>query len=237
LAIRQIIYKDNLFKISYEILNNGKERDIIFLHGWGSSKLLMKNVFEKSFKDFRHIYIDLVGFGESENPAFPLSTKDYKDILEILFKELKIYKNTIIGHSFGGKVATLLNPEHLVLLSSAGIPTQKSFEVKIKIALFKIFKKIGLSFLKNIFVSRDGKNLSKTMYETFKNVVDEDFKENFSKRDLKTTIFWGKDDLATPLTSGETIHSLIKNSRFYPLSGDHFFFINHKELIENILIK
>ena len=69
------------------------------------------------------------------------------------------------------------------------------------------------------------------MYETFKNVVDEEFESNFTRYEGKALLFWGKDDTATPLWSGEKIHKLIANSQFYPLDGDHFFFTKHAKFI------
>ena len=74
--------------------------------------------------------------------------------------------------------------------------------------------------------------MSKTMYETLKNVVNEDFRDIFSALSLQNAlIFWGKDDRATSLKSGELIHSLVKNSKFYPLAGDHFFFLQSADFI------
>ena len=76
------------------------------------------------------------------------------------------------------------------------------------------------------------------MYEILKLVVNEDFTENFkSVNSAKTLIFWGKDDTATHLESGEKIHALIKNSKFYPFDGDHFFFIKNGEFIAETIEK
>ena len=73
--------------------------------------------------------------------------------------------------------------------------------------------------------------MSHEMYETFKNVVDEDFEDSFAKSKSKALCFWGKEDTATPLYTGEKIAGLIANSQFYPLDGDHFFFLQHKDFI------
>jgi pimeloyl-ACP methyl ester carboxylesterase len=73
--------------------------------------------------------------------------------------------------------------------------------------------------------------MSHEMYETFKNVVDEDFEGSFAKSQSKALCFWGKEDTATPLYTGEKIAELIENSAFYPLDGDHFFFLTHKDFI------
>ncbi len=73
------------------------------------------------------------------------------------------------------------------------------------------------------------------MYEIFKSVVDENFRPIFKKVTSKTLIFWGKEDIATPLSSGKEISKIIKQSSFYPLYGDHFFFIKNSKFITKVL--
>lgn len=224
MAQKEIVYKDNIFKISYEILNPDLKNTAVILHGWGANKEIMKAYFNKL--EFKQIYIDLPGFGKSES-EITLDSFDYAKILEIFLSNFSF--DTIIGHSFGGKIATLLKPKNLILLSSAGILEPKPLSVKFKIRLAKFVKKIGLNL--NFLVSKDGACLNDLMYETFKNVVKEDFSEIFKNTTSNTLIFWGKDDKAVSLRAGKKINSLIKNSKFYPLEGDHFFFIKQNKFI------
>ena len=154
-------------------------------------------VFSENFKDFRQIYIDMPGFGKSPNP-YVLTTFDYAKVIDTFLKELNIKKDIIIGHSFGGKVATLLKPDLLVLLASAGIVMPKPFSVRVKIKTYKFFKNIGLSKFRKFFVSNDAKGMSENMYETFKNVVDEDFSDIFANYKGKVLIFGGEEDTAVP---------------------------------------
>ena len=140
-----------------------------------------------------------------------------------------------MGHSFGGKVATLLNTKCLVLLSSAGIVTVKPWSIKIKIATFKLLKPLGFAKIRQLFIAPDAKDMSYEMYETFKNVVDEDFEDSFSNSKSRALCFWGEEDTATPLYTGEKIANLIDNSEFYPLDGDHFFFLKHAKFIEQTI--
>ena len=236
MATKEVRYKEKTFPISYKIANPNKKRDFIVLHGWGSNKEIMHNTFKNGLLEYRHIYIDLPGFGKSLNDEV-LTTSDYKKILDIFLKELNSKKEIIAGHSFGGKVATLLEPEILVLLSSAGIPVKKSLKVKAKITAFKMLKKMGFGGLYKLFATKDVKGMKKNMYETLKNVVDEDFSDIFRTFNSKTLIFWGKEDKTTPLICGETINRLIQGSQFFPLPGDHFFFVNNSEKILKILSK
>jgi pimeloyl-ACP methyl ester carboxylesterase len=221
------------------LLDLDKSKTIAFLHGWGDSKELMIQAFGKKFPDFKHIYIDLIGFGESSKPLKGLDTFEYSKIIQHFLNEIQISNNIIIGHSFGGKIATLLNPKILILLASAGIVPKKPFLVKSKIFLYKLFKRLPFFKIKNFFVSKDAKGLSQVMYETFKNVVDEDFTKIFQNRQGETYILWGQDDRATPLESGKIIHKLISKSVLIIFKGDHFFFLNNSDevakSISNIL--
>jgi len=232
LAKKKILYRDGEFEVSYDILNFSQDKSIIFLHGWGSSRTIMKRVFSPFFSDYKQLYIDLIGFGDSGEPPFPLDSYSYRDIIELFLKEVGFKKEIIVGHSFGGKLATLLKPKNLILLSSAGIIEEKPLLVKFKIAISKLLKYFGLSKLRNLFIANDGKNLSKNMYETFKSVIQEDFQNEFrAVKSENSLIFWGEDDTATSMESGEKIHKLIPNSKLFRLDGDHFFFSKHREFI------
>ncbi|MCX6061177.1 MAG: alpha/beta hydrolase [Campylobacterales bacterium] len=236
MAVKSFLYKGNGFAISYEILNPVQKRDIVFLHGWGSSKGLMKQAFAKTLHDFRHIYIDMPGFGSSSCDV-ALTTEDYAAILELLLHEISASKEIILGHSFGGKVATLLNPDFLVLVASAGILVPKPFKIRAKIAIFKVLKFTGLTSLRRFFVAPDAVGMSETMYQTFKNVVNEDFSEHFKAFKKKALLCFGKADTATPLWTGEVIKTLIADSRLVAYEGDHYFLFKEGKLIADEIEK
>jgi pimeloyl-ACP methyl ester carboxylesterase len=226
MALKSIQYKQHTFDISYEIVNPQAQVDLIILHGWGSNKNLMKQSFGEYMDGFRHIYIDLPGFGNS-TCSMALTTADVARIVELFMIHINAQKDIIMGHSFGGKVALVLEPKILVLVASAGIYIDKPLKIKAKIALFKLFKLLGLSKFRSLFVADDAKELSEYMYQTFKNVVNEDFSDEFSKYEGRALLFWGKEDSATPLSSAKKMHELIKDSRLEVYDGDHYFFMKH----------
>ena len=234
MAVKEVKYGGKIYRISYETLNPAHKDVALFLHGWGANKEIMKKAFGAYFKDFRHVYVDMPGFGASSMHG-ALATKDYAKIMKSFLDELGANPKIIFGHSFGGKVATLLNPQYLALLSSAGIVAKKPLWVRFKIALFKFLKLFGLGFLYKFFATKDVKGMSKTMYETLKNVVDEDFSSKFADFGGKAFVFWGEEDKATPLKSGERVSRLIKNSEFHALKGDHFFFLLHARYIDGVV--
>lgn len=234
MAIREISYLAKTYKISYEIKNPDKEKSILIIHGWGANKEIMIKAFSSCFNEFKQIYIDLPGFGKS-NIFYELDSIKYAKIIQVFLSSLKLKPDIIMGHSFGGKIATLLRPKNLVLLSTAGIVEEKPFIVKFKIKLYKFLKIFGFAGLYKLFATKDVAGMSRVMYDTLKNVVDEDFREIFSKTKAKTLIFWGEGDKAVSLESGKTINRLIKNSEFFPLAGDHFFFLIHSKFISDTI--
>lgn len=256
MAITNLTYKNAEFSLSYELLNLDKEPILLIMHGWGANKELMKSAFKDKFKAYKHLYIDLCGFGKSSAPL-ALTSFDYAAILKLFLAEKKLLPSIMMGHSFGGKICALLsssdlnsllsakssenaplnlenlpcvssNLRALIFLSSAGILKSKSLKVRLKIKLTKTLQRLGLKGFGKFFASKDAHNLSPLMYETFKNVVDEDFSEIFSQIHTPSYLFWGESDTATPLASGKKMHALIQNSQFYPLKGDHFFFLDPK---------
>ena len=230
MASKEVNYKNHSFQLSYALVNPTQEKVLLVLHGWGSNKEIMKQAFGKTLPQYKHIDLDMPGFGKSNNDIV-LTTEDYGHIVQLFLEALGITPTIAMGHSFGGKVSTLLHTPCLVLLSSAGVVTEKPWSIKLKIATVKFLKPLGMTFIRDMFKSKDVENMSHEMYETFKNVVDEDFEDSFAKSKSKALCFWGKDDTATPLYTGEKIAGLIANSQFYPLDGDHFFFLQHKYFI------
>ncbi len=227
MARRSLQYDGRTWDISYEVLNPSAERTVVFLHGWGADKGLMKQAFGATLPTFRHVYVDLPGFGNSTAPK-PLTTEDYAEIMELFLAQIDANrKEVIVGHSFGGKVATLLQPQLLVLIASAGIVWPKPLKVRAKIAAFKLLKGLGLSKFRSLFVADDAKTLDPVMYETFKTVVDEDLTERFRAFEGRALLCWGDADTATPLRSAEKIAALIRNSRLAVFDGDHYFFLKH----------
>ncbi|STQ87108.1 alpha/beta hydrolase [Helicobacter muridarum] len=234
MAQKNIQYEDCTLRIAYSIIDNQANKNMLFLHGWGSNKEIMRTAFSKYFKNFNHIYVDLPHFGGSEALVF-LDTYGYAKVINEFLNHISINGvagcDVVVGHSFGGKVALLLQKE-IILLSSAGILLPKSLKIKLKILFAKLAKILGIraSFLR----ADDAKGLSPIAYEIFKCVVGEDFYEEYANFYKKATIFWGKDDKATPLKSFQIICSIMPSAKSYVLDGDHYFFLQQAREIDRL---
>ncbi len=231
MAVKSVAYGGITYDISYELKNTTCKKDMAVLHGWGSNKELMRGALEGILSEYRHIYIDMPGFGASSNPSV-LTTHEYALILKEFLDALNFSGDIVLGHSFGGKVATLLNPELLVLVASSGILLPKPLSVKIKISLFKLLKACGLQRFRALFVAEDAATLSPHMYETFKQVVNEDFSSSFAAFKGKTLLCFAHSDTATPLYTAYAIEGLMDDARVAEFEGDHYFFMSASHRLE-----
>ena len=100
---------------------------LVFLHGYGGrARQWQYQLHEFSFSN-RVIALDLRGHGKSDKPEGGYSMAQIQEDLEIALDELQLEKPfVLVGHSFGGAVATeyaVAHPdqvEQLVLVATAG---------------------------------------------------------------------------------------------------------------------
>ena len=223
------------FELAYELTGPIEGDKVLMLHGWGANKELMLKAFGPHAHSWRTLYLDLPGFGKSSEPKEGLDSEGYLQIVRAFLAAVDFDPKVVVGHSFGGKIATLLEPELLVLLASAGIPKTKSLRVRLKIALAKVLRPLKSHWVRKLLMTQDAQGYSEVMYATLKRVVDEDFSARFAARNKPTLICWGQNDTATPLASGLRLRALIPASGWFVFEGDHFFFLSHaKKIVEQI---
>lgn len=173
------------------------------------------------------------GFGKSPfNPNLK-NSYHYADLIYLWIKKRKISNVVLIGHSFGGKVASLVAIRYphllkgLILISSSGIPHPRfyySFLPFIKKTPF--FHKF-----RNLFLSRDYKEAG-IMLPVFKNIVKEDLRNDFARIKTPTLILWGEDDKELSVQDAYIIKSLVKGSCVKIVKGaGHFPFLDNPKKI------
>ncbi|MEA5618297.1 alpha/beta hydrolase [Cronbergia sp. UHCC 0137] len=108
----------------------GKGTPVVFLHGAWNDSSEWVSVME-SLAEYCHCFaIDLLGFGESENPKIHHSVDLQVECLADFLKALKLEKVYLVGHSLGGWIGasySLKYPEQisgLVLLAPEGVEVE-----------------------------------------------------------------------------------------------------------------
>lgn len=216
-------------------------KTLVFLHGWQQNKKSFLSLVPFLHNKYRLYFLDLPGFGQSEYDVSCHNSNDFACRIEEWLKEKKLNKVILVGHSFGGKVSTIIaskNPNivsKLILIGSAGIPSKKDNWLKIAEKFrFPVIEKIAKPLYIKLFASRDYKEAGKLL-EVFKTVVKEDLSSIFGFLKLPVLIIWGRGDNELDLADGERINRLIPGSKFVVTEGGHFpFWDNPKEVAEII---
>lgn len=205
-----------------------KNYTIILLHGWNQTKESM-SCFEKIFtKYYEVLNINLLKLSKK-------NTYDFADYINDLHEQIKDKKNLIlIGHSFGGKLASLYASKYEVeklILIAPSTYIKKSLKVRLKIYFYKIFKCLKINKYFNSFQSNDYKILNGKEKETFNNIVKNIKKTELKNIISKTLIIGFKDDKQVNYKNLKYLKKLINGSTLTLYKGDHFAYFNYLEEI------
>ncbi|NMC68348.1 MAG: alpha/beta hydrolase [Spirochaetales bacterium] len=236
----------NIENIYY--IRKGKGKKVLLLHGWQSNSNSFKIVFEYLIKNFDVIAIDFPGFGNSPNPPLDWGIYEYANIVYNFIKYHNFYPCSLIGHSFGGRVALILGsnfPEiidKIILVDSAGIKPKRKIKYYYKIYRYKILKYFTKFYCK--FFNKDFESLilrvkqklkikgsldyenSKELKNIFIKVVNQDLSKEAKKITKPTLIVWGENDKETPLYMAKKLNKYIKDSGIVLLeNAGHYSFL------------
>lgn len=230
--------------IYYQKLGRGK--NLILLHGWGHDVSSFWGLVDLLKNQFTIWLIDLPGFGRSELPKKAFDTKDYAQILAAFIKKNDIKNLTILGHSFGGKVAIKLARNYpklvskLILIGSSGIKPDPSVKRLLIYPLAKIVHYLipDIFNLKTIIrkkfyrkIESDYENAGLMKISLMK-TLKEDLTDDLSHIKTESLLIWGEKDRAVPLKYGKKIYQLIENSKLVVLEEmGHFLHIHNPERV------
>lgn len=210
----------------------------MYLHGWGSNGGIFQPVAEQ-LPSYANYLVDFVGFGQSDKPPIEgWTVLDYaNDVLSFL-DEQDLQHVTIVGHSFGCRVAMVLASLHpnrvgkLLLVAPAGL-RKPSFRRLCKVARYKIHKFLcEMGLCQNItahYGSADYNACEDCIKNTFVKVVNQDLSVFAKKIVCPTLIINGNKDTQTPLKHAQNLQKLIKTSSLVEIDGDHFAFFRHPQ--------
>lgn len=233
--------------VHYQILGERGSR-VLLLHGWGCDLSLMQNL--GSFLSREHIVllIDFPGHGESGRPPEPWGVPEYAECLEELLQHLDFTPCSVIAHSFGCRVATLLAAEKPVLFTkmiftgAAGIRPKQTEAAKKRSEQYRRLKgycetirkvpglrNAGASLenkLRRKFGSPDYNALDDEMRKTFVKVINQDLTDYYQRIRQSTLLVWGDEDTETPLWMGREMEKLIPDAGLVILEGGtHYAFL------------
>ena len=209
-----------------------EKKDLLFLHGYLSSKDSFSYQIPFFEKDFNVHAIDLKGFGKNSGMEYPYSLDDYCKEVEEYIKTNKLVKPCVVAHSFGGRIAIKLSAKKdvfskMVLTGSAGLKPKRSFRYRLKRLGFTMLKPFVKKERLSRFYSKDYLALSPVMRESFKKIVNEHLDGCLEKINTSTLIVFGSLDKETPTYMAKKLNDGIRKSKLIIIDGaGHFCFID-----------
>lgn len=218
--------------IHYYVSGPASGAPIVLIHGLGGRSEDFVNLTPFLEKNGYRVYTpDLLGFGQSEEPTdASYSIQDQADLIVDFFDTVGLRRADLGGWSMGGWIAQKVAVDHpervtrLILMDSAGLKVPPAWNTE----LFTPKNPAELAQLNALltpdphpipgFMAQDilrvsasyswvvRRALSSMM--TARDVMDDDL----SSLRMPVLILWGKLDRITPLSEGQTIHSLIPQS-------------------------
>jgi pimeloyl-ACP methyl ester carboxylesterase len=165
--------------------------------------------------------LDLAGFGSSPPPTVATGAAGYAADLATLLEEIGAGALIVVGHSFGGRVATVLAGErpdlvsHLVLTGVPLLRSGSSARSPLAYRLLRAGAKRGLvsnarlERARQRYGSADYRAASGVMREVLVNVVNEDYERELTQSRAGVDLVWGANDSVVPVSVAERALELL----------------------------
>jgi len=235
---KQIVFskqsEENQFDNNF--LNNKSLNSILFLHGWGGNKFSFQQTINLLKNQFNILSITM----PTTTPTTSVwNMFDYVQLVENILSLHNIENPIIVCHSFGCRVAMLLNKKikilKTIITGGAGIKKENIF-----LKIIKNNNKILLESKKNQYLfkkiaSTDYKYLSKQNKKTFQNIVNLNLKF-ITKFKSPILLFWGTNDKDTPLWIAKKLKKQ-NNATLIKTKSDHFAYLKEKSKFHHEVLK
>ena len=215
----------------FEVFGEG-DKAIVYLHGWGCDGSIFAPIV-KRLPNYKNYLIDFDGFGKSPPPSKDgFAVADYAERLRQFLTEQGLTRVTLVGHSFGCRVATVFAStypqfvERMLFVGPAGL-RRFSFARWWRVRWYKFRKflaRLKLAPMPIAHGSEDFRNCSAPMRATFIKVVNEDLSSYARRVKCPVLIVNGRADTATPLAHAKRLARLIPDCELVAIDGDHYAF-------------
>lgn len=236
---------------------NPEGETVVLMHGWGCNVSTMASI-ENAISDSKRVVnIDLPGHGRSTEPPLlpggkPWGVFEFAECIETLLGMLGIQNPTLIGHSYGGRLAIILGSRlpvrRLVLVDSAGIKPKRPLKYYWKVYSFKAMRHllpifVGKKKADRIIEKRrrkagsaDYRQASPVMRMVMSKSVNQDLRHLLPSIKAPTLLIWGENDTATPLSDAKLMEKLLPDAGLVSFKGaGHYSFLDNPVQFKAVL--
>lgn len=201
-----------------EAVGAGRPR-LLALHGWGRRG----SDFTHSLASFGALAMDLPGFGATPPPARPIGAREYADLLVPVLDEFD-EPPTLVGHSFGGRVAVCLAAAYpdrvsgllvtgapLVRLNAAGKPPA-AYRLARRLNRAGLIGDATMESMKRRRGSADYRAATGVMRDILVMVVNEEYRDELAQLETPLHMIWGSEDREVPVAVAEEAQRIVESS-------------------------
>ena len=217
----------------FSFVQKGTGKDLVFLHGYLSSKEAFTAQIHYFSRFYRVTALDFLGFGKSPALTAPFSVSDYAAWTVAALQTLGVERPHVIAHSFGCRVAVKIAKNNadffdkMLLTGPAGVVLKRPFSYKVKVGAYRFCRRIAPRFAERKFGSREYRSLSPIMKESYKKIVNEDLRADARQVKNSVLIVEGEGDKTTPLLEAQAYLSCFERGALTLMRGGHFAFAQY----------
>lgn len=232
---------------NYEFLKSQNSKQyLVILPGWMRSSQEWLGVARYLSDYFNILILDFPGFGRTQKAPGDLDIYGYASFTRSFLKKLNISTYSILGHSFGGRVAILLasegkEVEKLILVDSGGLNERDLLtSIKQKVVVFTkpVLKLLPIKLtqrIKNYMGSDDYRN-SGDMRNTLVKILNQKLIDKLPKIRTPTLVVWGDRDKVLNVKESKVFADKIPDSKLRIVWGaGHSPFIDKPDKFLEIL--
>jgi pimeloyl-ACP methyl ester carboxylesterase len=177
------------------------------------------------------IALDLPGFGATPPPGRPWGSADYAEAVLAVLDEIGA-RVTVLGHSFGGRVAlhlARLAPQHVSGLVLTGVPQlapksdagrpNRAFQMMKLASRVGLITELQLERARTKYGSRDYREAEGVIRGVLVKVLAERYAELLPEIACPVELVWGAIDTTAPLANAEFAESALKRAHLEVLDG------------------
>lgn len=198
---------------------------VVWLHGWGrSSRDFASSASHLARSGVASVALDLPGFGSSPPPTDPGGSRMYADLVAPVLAEIASDPVVLVGHSFGGRVATVIaarHPELVGALVLTGTPLVRRRVCVRAPWRFRLIRWLGarglvseerLEHARQRHGSEDYRRANGVMRDVLVASVNEGYEDELRAITVPVTMVWGEGDADVPVEVAHHASHLVRTA-------------------------
>ena len=207
-------------KIFGEVYGDGPV-EVVWLHGWARRGADFARVAaDLADSGVASVALDLPGFGASPPPAAPGGARFYAGEVAPVLASLGSAPVVLVGHSFGGSVATVVAAQEPRLVRSlvlTGAPLIRgarrgsapwAFRLQRALHARGVLSEARMEAARQRYGSADYRAARGVMRDVLVATVNESYEDEMSRVRAPARLLWGADDTEVPVADAERARDL-----------------------------